>query len=246
MMRSANPVLNKNTFANLTPGASHEYMTINGTVNKSFLFLILLLITAFYSWNEFLSGNALAMGFIWGGAIGGLIVAIITIFKKQWAPVTAPIYALLEGLFIGGISVFFESMFPGIVIQAVALTFGIFFCLLLAYKSRLIPVTQNFRLGIAAATGGVFLIYMSTWILGMFGINIPYIHGNGLMGIGFSVVVIVIASLNLILDFDFIEKGAEHKAPKYMESFAAFGLLVTLVWLYIEILHLLAKLASRR
>jgi uncharacterized YccA/Bax inhibitor family protein len=246
MMRTANPALNKNTFANLVPSASHEVMTIDGTVNKSFFMIILLLVTAFFSWNQFSAGNTATLGGLFFlGLIGGLIVAIITIFKKQWAPVTAPIYALLQGLVLGTISSFFEKMFPGIVIQAVALTFGVFFALLLAYKSRMIKVTDNFRLGVVAATGGVMIVYLISFVMGLFGTSVPYIHGSGLIGIGFSLVVVIIASLNLVLDFDFIEKGAEHKAPKYMESFAAFGLLVTLIWLYIEILHLLSKLRSR-
>ena len=160
--------------------------------------------------------------------------------------VTAPIYAILEGLFLGGISAVFESRFPGIVIQAVALTFGVLFCLLAAYTTRLIKVTQNFRLGVVAATGGIVIIYAISFIGGLFGLNVPYIHESGIIGIGFSLFVVVIAALNLVLDFDFIESGVEQGAPKYMEWYAAFGLLVTLVWLYLEILRLLAKLRGRR
>jgi uncharacterized YccA/Bax inhibitor family protein len=180
-----------------------------------------------------------------GGLIGGFVMVLITVFKKEWSMVTTPIYALLEGLFLGGISAIFEAQYPGIVIQAIALTFGTMFCLLVAYTSRLIKVTQNFRLGIAAATGGIFLIYLVSFGLSFFGINIPYIHESGLVGIGFSLFVVVIAALNLVLDFDFIENGAERGAPKYMEWYGAFGLMVTLVWLYIEILRLLSKLRSR-
>jgi uncharacterized YccA/Bax inhibitor family protein len=180
-----------------------------------------------------------------GGGIGGFIVAIITIFKKTWAPFTTPIYAILEGLLLGGLSAFIESMYPGIVLQAVALTFGTLFSLLFAYKSGLIRATENFKLGVVAATGGIALIYLVSFILGMFGTSIPFIHENGLMGIGFSAFVVVIAALNLVLDFDFIETGAAKGAPKYMEWYATFGLLVTLVWLYIEILRLLTKLRSR-
>jgi uncharacterized YccA/Bax inhibitor family protein len=159
---------------------------------------------------------------------------------------TAPIYALLEGLFLGGISAIFEAQYPGIVIQAVSLTFGTLFCLLLAYRSGIIKVTENFKLGVAAATGGIALIYLATLVLGLFGVRMPFIHESGLIGIGFSLFVVVIAALNLVLDFDFIESGAKSGAPKYMEWYAAFGLMVTLIWLYIEILRLLAKLRSRR
>ena len=177
-----------------------------------------------------------------GGAIGGLIFAMVTIFKPQWAPVTAPIYAVLEGLFIGGISAFMERIYPGIVPQAAGLTFGILFALLAAYKSGLIRATENFKLGVVAATGGIFVIYIASFILGFFGISIPFLHDSGPIGIGISVFICIVAALNLVLDFDFIENGAEHGAPKYMDWVGAFGLMVTLVWLYIEILHLLAKL----
>jgi uncharacterized YccA/Bax inhibitor family protein len=179
------------------------------------------------------------------GLIGGLVVALVTIFKQTWAPVTAPIYALLEGLVIGGISAFAESQFPGIVIQAVGLTFGTLLALLVAYKSRLIQVTDNFRLGVAAATGGILLVYLATFILGFFGVKIPLIHQSGWVGIGFSVFVVIIAALNLVLDFDFIEQGVASGAPRYMEWYAAFGLMVTLIWLYIEILNLLTKIYAR-
>jgi uncharacterized YccA/Bax inhibitor family protein len=228
-------------------------MTIQGTVNKSFLLLLLLLISATWVWNQVdaLEPAQLAQSvgrivpWMIGGAIGGMIVALVTVFKKSWSMVTAPLYALLEGLVLGGLSAILEAQYSGIVIQAVALTFGVFFCLLLVYTSRLIKVTQNFRLGIAAATGGIFLVYLASFVLGFFGINIPLIHESGLIGIGFSLFVVIIAALNLVLDFDFIENGAAQGAPKYMEWYGAFGLLVTLVWLYIDILRLLAKLRSR-
>ncbi|MCB1327691.1 MAG: Bax inhibitor-1/YccA family protein [Spirochaetales bacterium] len=245
-MRTANPALNDNTFRKLD-SATGEVMTLQGTVNRSFILLLLLLAPACYVWNGFFEDTlpvpvSLIMT---GGAILGLVVAIVTIFKKTWAPVTAPIYAIVEGALLGGLSAYFESMFPNIVIQAVALTFGTMGALLLAYTSRLIKVTQNFRLGIVAATGGIMLVYLVSFIGGFFGFQIPYIHGSGWIGIGFSLFVVVIAALNLVLDFDFIERGAEQGAPKYMEWYAAFGLLVTLIWLYIEILRLLAKIRSR-
>ena len=170
---------------------------------------------------------------------------MVAIFKPTTAPIVAPGYALLEGLFLGGISSIMEARFPGIVIQAVGLTFGTLFALLFAYKSGLIKATENFKLGVAAATGGIFMMYMLSFILGFFGMNVPFIHGNGIIGIGISGFIVVIAALNLVLDFDFIEHGVEQGAPKFMEWRAALGLMITLVWLYIEILHLLSKLRSR-
>jgi uncharacterized YccA/Bax inhibitor family protein len=185
------------------------------------------------------------MPWVFGGLIGGFIVALVTVFKKQWALLTAPMYALLEGLALGGISAIFEARFPGIVIQAVGLTFGTLFCLLMAYKSGMIKVTENFKLGVVSATGAIALFYVVSFLLSMFGISIPFIHGSGIIGIGFSLFVVAIAALNLVLDFDFIENGAARGVPQYMEWYAAFGLIVTLIWLYIEILRLLSKLRSR-
>ncbi len=223
-------------------------MTIQGTVNKTAIMLICLLLSAMWTWNMFYTSGSPSAVMPWmiGGAIGGFIVALITVFKKTVAPVTAPIYAVLEGLFIGGISSIFEAMYPGIVIQAVGLTFGTLFALLFAYKSGFIKATENFKLGVVAATGSIMLIYVASMILGFFGIGIPFIHDSGPIGIIFSLVVVVIAALNLVLDFDFIENGAKHGAPKFMEWYAAFGLIVTLVWLYIEMLRLLSKLRSSR
>jgi uncharacterized YccA/Bax inhibitor family protein len=180
-----------------------------------------------------------------GGVVGGLVFAIATVMKKTWAPVTAPLYALVEGFFLGSISAVYELRFDGIVFQAVLLTFGTLFALLMAYRSGLIKATENFKLGVVAATGGIALVYLASIVLGFFGINIPLIHESGIVGIGFSLFVIVIAALNLVLDFDFIENGVEQGAPKYMEWYGAFGLMVTLVWLYIEFLRLLSKLNSR-
>jgi len=248
MLRTANPALNDNTFKGLPYTTDRtEAMTIQGTVNKTAWLLFALLLTASWTWNKFFeTGDPASVGlWIMVGAIGGFIVAMVTVFKKTWAPVTAPVYAALEGLFLGGLSSIFELKFPGIVIQAVGLTFGTLFALLMAYKSGLIKVTENFKLGIVAATGGIALVYLITMILGFFGVNIPMIHGSGVIGIGFSLFVVVIAALNLVLDFDFIENGAQSGAPKYMEWYGAFGLIVTLVWLYIEILRLLSKLRSR-
>ncbi len=249
-MRTSNPALNSKTFDRFGTGAatSGEVMTLDGTVNKTAILLLLALATAFFVWRMFfISQNpAVVVPWMLGGAIGGLLFAIVTVFKKEWSPVTATVYAALEGLFLGGISAFYEARFHGIVIQAVALTFGTAFALLMAYRSRLIRATENFKLGVAAATGGVFLLYLASMILGFFGIRIGFIHDSGIIGIGFSLVVVIIAALNLVLDFDFIEQGAEHGAPKFMEWYAAFGLMVTLVWLYLEILRLLGKMRSRK
>lgn len=252
-MRSGNPVLKDSTFLDLSSGSvvrnDSTAMTIDGTVNKTAFLLLLTVLTAAYAWSQtMLPSGEVAPGatvYMWGGAIGGLILALVTIFKKEWSPVTAPLYALVEGFFLGSISAVYNHMYQGIVPQAVMLTFGTLFALLFAYRSGLIKATENFKLGVTAATGGIFVIYMATIALGFFGIKIPYIHESGLIGIGFSLAVIVIAALNLVLDFDFIEKGVEAGAPKYMEWYGAFGLMVTLVWLYIEFLRLLSKLQSR-
>ncbi len=241
LMRSSNPTLTNTIYTKEAALAGDQTMTIQGTVNKTFILLFLVMFPASLVWAQYFQG-ANINGYTVAGGIGGFIVAIITVFKRAWSPVTAPIYAVLKGLMLGGISAFFESMYPGIVIQAVALTFGTLFSLLAAYKSGWIKVTENFRLGVFAATGAIALIYFATFILGMFGVNMPYIHGSGPIGIGFSLVVVVIASLNLVMDFDFIESGAENGAPKYMEWYSAFGLMVTLIWLYIEFLRLLSKL----
>ena len=244
-LRSGNPVLKANTFIQRQTTIDTGMMTITGTVNKTALGLLLLMTTAIFTWNMSPTDPRIS-ALMMVGIFGGLIAAIITVFKRHLAPYTTPIYALLEGLALGGISRFFETLYPGIVNQAVFLTFGTLAALLFAYRSGLIKPTENFKLGIIAATGGIFFVYIISFILGLFGVQVPLIHSNSNFGILFSFGVVVIAALNLVLDFDFIEEGAEIGAPKYMEWFGAFGLLVTLVWLYLEILHLLAKLQSRR
>ena len=244
-LRSGNPVLKANTFIQRQTAIDTGTMTITGTVNKTALGLLLLMTTAIFTWNMSPNDPRIS-ALMMVGIFGGLIAAIITVFKRHLAPYTTPIYALLEGLALGGISRFFETLYPGIVNQAVFLTFGTLAALLFAYRSGLIKPTENFKLGIVAATGGIFFVYIISFILGLFGVQVPLIHSNSNFGILFSFGVVVIAALNLVLDFDFIEEGAEIGAPKYMEWFGAFGLLVTLVWLYLEILHLLAKLQSRR
>lgn len=240
MFRSGNPTLSEKLFQQSGQAIpAGERMTISGTVNKIGILFLLLLIGASISW------SAPSPLFIWGGAIGGFIVAIVTVFKKEWSPVTAPIYAGLEGLFLGGISMMYANMYEGIVFNAVALTLGIFAAMLITYRSGLIEVTHKFRMGIIAATGGIALVYFASIILGFFGINLSLVTGTGAWGIGFSLLVVVIAALNLVLDFDLIDRGAAEGAPKYFEWYTAFGLIITLVWLYIEILRLLGKMQRR-
>ena len=244
-LRSGNPALTAGTFEVPRSTTADDRMTVSGTVNKTGLALVILLATATYTWS--LGPQHPSIGiFIMGGFIAGLVTAIATVFKKTWAPFTTPIYAGAEGLALGGISVMFEARYPGIASQAIFLTFGTLGALLAAYRSGLIRATENFKLGVVAATGGIALIYVLSFVLGFFGVSIPLIHSSGTFGILFSVAVVIIAALNLVLDFDFIEEGAERGVPKFMEWYAAFGLLVTLVWLYLEILRLLAKLRGRR
>jgi len=244
-MRTANPALSERSFRGLK--SSSNAMTITGTVNKSFFLVILVFISAAWTWQQAYPDGWSAdtqpqiPGWYYGAIIASIILALVIIFVKTTAPYLAPVYAVCEGALLGAISAFMEMRFPGIVIQAVLATGTVFLSLLLAYRSGLIKATENFKMGVVAATGGIFLVYLATFVMGFFGMTVPYIHESGLIGIGFSVFVCIVAALNLVLDFDFIEKASERKAPKYMEWYAAFGLLVTLVWLYLEILRLLAK-----
>ena len=239
-MRSGNPVLSNSTFS--SNREQTENMTINGTVNKTATCLLLLVGTGYLTFNTISPGILIACG------IGGFIVAIITVFKKEWAPITVPLYAILEGGLLGGISFIYNSLYDGIVTNAIFLTVGILLSLLISYRSGYIKPTENFKLGIFAATGGIAIVYLINFVMGFFGssMGIMQVDNASPMSIGFSVLVVIIAALNLVLDFDFIEEGAEKGAPKYMEWYGAFGLLVTLIWLYLEILRLLAKLNSRR
>jgi uncharacterized YccA/Bax inhibitor family protein len=260
-MRTGNPALNATTFESFgvyrqdASAVRADAMTINGTAQKTFFLLVLALGSACFTWSRAFrlveADPSAAIGsaapWVFGGAIVGLITALVICFKHTWAPMLAPVYALAEGLFLGGVSAGFEAQYPGIVIQAVGGTFGTLACLLLAYQSGLIRATENFKLGIVAATGGIALLYLVTFIAGLFGFPLfSSLFGSGIIGIGFSVVVVSIAALNLVLDFDFIEQAADRGAPKYLEWYGAFALMVTLVWLYLEILRLLAKLNDRR
>lgn len=250
--RSSNPVLSKAAFDPRSYATSYtEVMTLSGTINKSIALLLLVIVGAMYTWKMFFgamdveTGAALVSKWMLIGGIGGFIFSLVTIFKKSWAYITAPIYAVLEGLFLGAISAFFEARYPGLVLQAVALTFGTLFVMLIGYRSGIIKVTQKFRAGIIAATGAVALVYFISIIFSLFGASNLIINSNGPLGIGISLVIVAIAAFNLVLDFDFIAKGSQAGLPKYMEWYAAFGLMLTLVWLYIEILRLLSKFASR-
>lgn len=245
LLRSDNPVLKEKVFAGTVAGG--ETMTIQGTVNKTGLLLLFVVTTAAWTWGLAHSEKPDAV-YPWmlGGALGGLVVGLVTSFKANWAPFAAPIYALLEGLFLGGISALFEKSYPGIAMQAVSLTFGVLFVLLLAYKLRIVQATRGFKLGIIAATGGIFLVYMANMVATLvFHSPFSILYSSSPLGIGISLFITVIAALNLILDFDMIETGARMGAPKYMEWYGAFGLMVTLVWLYIRMLRLLSQLRRR-
>ncbi len=244
--KSSNPALKPSTFEVLA-GNTYEsdVMTVQGTINKSATLLLLLVGAAALSWYVMLANPAIGYPLIIGGALGGFGVALCLIFKKEWSPFLAPVYAVLEGLMLGAISLMYEAAYSGLVLSAIMLTITVFAVMLFIYKTRIIRVTQQFRMMIVVATAGIAVFYLVAMVLGFFNISVPLIHSTGTFGIIFSLVVVAIAALNLVLDFDFIEQGAQQGAPKYMEWYGAFGLMVTLVWLYLEILRLLSKLRSR-
>jgi uncharacterized YccA/Bax inhibitor family protein len=257
LLKTSNPALGSDTFRGGSYGSDiPQYggsigtttsMTLSGTVNKTGILLVLAVVAAAFTWNQFVATHnpaSVSLEML-VGVFGGFICALVTIFKREWSPITAPIYALLEGLFLGGFSAMLDLRYPGIAIQAVGLTFATLFVLLGIYSTGVIKVTQKFRIGIIAATGGICLFYFAEIILGFFGIHFVAINGSGPIGIAVSLFVVGIAALNLVLDFDFIEKGANQGAPKYMEWYGAFGIMVTLVWLYLEMIRLLSKLRSR-
>jgi len=251
LIKTSNPALGQNTFSNLQYGGTIDAaarMTLNGTIHKTGILLLCALATAAWTWSSFLQTRNPAdiAGRLMLGAFGGLIFAFVTAFKKEWAPVTAPIYAALEGLVLGGLSAMVDLRYPGIAIQAVALTFGTLFVMLFLYRTGIIKVTRNFMIGVVAATGGIMLFYVAEMLLGFFGIHFISMNNGSPLSILFSLFVVGIAALNLVLDFNFVEQGVTYGVPKYMEWYAAFGIMVTLVWLYIEILNLLSKMNSRR
>lgn len=245
MFRSTNPVLKESAFAGQL--ATGDTMTIQGTVNKTGVLLLCVVVTSAYTWGLSHSDRPeAAIPWMIGGAIGGFIMALVTTFKKEWSPISAPIYALLEGFFLGGISAYFERAYPGIAVRAVTLTFAVLLVLLLAYKTGLVRATRGFKLGIIAATGGIALVYGINMIMSLFfHTQMSFLYSSSPLGIGISLFIVVIAALNLILDFDMIENAARMGAPRYMEWYGAFGLMVTLIWLYMEILRLLSKLRRR-
>jgi len=251
LFKSGNPALAEKRFRDtvLDDVVTYENaMTVRGTLQKFGFLMIMVLGTALYSWKEFASGGN-TMPLILVGAFGGLIIAIILTFKKEWSPFLAPAYALLEGLFVGAISAYYNYVFaakaPFIIMNAVGLTLACAVAMYLLYSFKIIQATQKFKAIVMTATAGIGIFYLLTWVLSFFGVSLPFLHEGSLMGIGFSLFIVAIAALNLILDFDMIEQGAALGAPKYMEWYGAFGLLVTIVWLYLEILRLLSKLSSR-
>jgi len=259
LSKTSNPVFSKNVFAQSYAGTAQGVMTMQGTINKSILLLVIIVVAASFTWNMATQGNGAAFTLMTAGAILGFITAIVTVFKKDWARITAPMYAVFQGLFLGGVSAVIQmavvapriaegELAPatsGIVFQAVALTFAVFLIMFLLYRNKIIQPTQKFMMGVVAATGAVALLYIVNIVMGLFGAPLSFLHSPTPLGIGISIVVVIIAALNLILDFKNIEDGVAQQAPKNMEWFAAFGLMVTLVWLYIEILRLLMLLMNR-
>jgi len=248
LLRTSNPALNARTFADLRRDPTAPPMTLDGTVNKAALLLFLVVVPAAWVWSQVRTAfdPSVVAPWILVGGIGGFIAAIVTIFKKEWSPVTAPVYAALEGLVLGGLSALLEVKYPGIVMQSVGLTFATLAAMLVAYRTGLIKATEKFKLGVVAATGAIALYYVVGLILSLFHVAMPFLQGNSTASIVVSGIIVVVAALNLILDFDFIDTGVASGAPKYMEWYGAFGLMVTLIWLYLEILRLLAKSRSRR
>jgi len=247
-IKSGNPGLNDSTFAGLPrPALASERMTLQGTIHKSFLLLIVLMGAALWPWSQYLATGNPAVVFlpVVVGAIGGLVLALIISFRPMTAPYLAVPYAALEGLVIGGISAVLEKKYPGIAIQATALTFAVLAALLVAFSTGLIHVTQRFRAIVVGATGAIFLLYLVTMVLNLFHVATPFMYNSSALSIGLSLIIVGIAALNLVLDFDLIQSGVAQGAPRFMEWYGAFGLLVTLVWLYMEILRLLSKVRQR-
>jgi len=246
-MRSSNPAMTGKIFEKATTlSGGSSVMTINGTINKTGLMLLLVIAAAAYTWNMVMGANPGRAGTLaMTGAIGGFIIALVTIFRPQSSAVTAPIYAILEGLFLGAISAIINAQYPGVAIQAVLLTIGTLFTMLFLYRSGRIRATPRFSRGGMMATGAVIFAYLVSWIMALLGMPVGFMTSAGPLGILINLVIIVIAALNLIIDFDFIERGSQMGAPKFMEWYGAFGLMVTLIWLYLEFLRLLSRFSSR-
>jgi uncharacterized YccA/Bax inhibitor family protein len=244
-MATGNPAMNLEVYRRAAlADTPTQAMTLPGAVVKTAILLVILLVTAAFTWTQAAAGSPLAYGLLIAGSIGGFITALVTVFVPRLAPITAPVYAALQGLVLGAVSAVFEAMYHGIVIQAVGLSIGVLAVMLFVYGTGIIRATAKVKIGIVAATGAIFLVYLVDMVASLFGTRLPYIHESGPIGIGFSLIVVIIAALNLILDFDFIEQGVKRQAPKYMEWYGGFSLLVTLVWMYLEILRLLAKLSG--
>ncbi len=240
MRRSSNPALSKKMFMNRAMESTYgEKMTLNGTINKTGILLLLAFLSASFTWKMFYEGAHMT-GYVLFGAIGGLILALVTTFKPKLSPYLAPAYALLEGLVLGAVSAMYSSLFEGIVIKAILLTFSILFTMLFIYRSGLIKVTEKFKTGLSMAMGGIVLFYVINWILGIFGVHITAFHDGGLLSIIISLAIVVVASFVLLWDFSEIENGISAGAPKYMEWYSGFSIMLTLVWLYFEILRLLS------
>ncbi len=249
IFNSGNPALSEKTFKNITFSDTSNAMTIKGTLNKFGFMTIMLLAGAVFAWKSVNENAPYAQALMWIGLIGGFIMAITLIFKMQWASYLAPAYAVLEGLFLGAISAtyayIFEEKMPNIIINAVGLTIGACIAMFILYRTGIIRATEKFKKIILIATAAIGVYYLFTWIVSLFGVNVSFIYDSSLLGIGISLFIVTIASLNLIMDFDMIEQGAAHGAPKYMEWYGAFGLMVTIVWLYLAILRLLSRFAGR-
>ena len=258
MFGSGSPALNESTFQNdfgrygavTETAARSDLMSISGTIGKSLILLAVVAATAIFTWNQTMDGTN-PMPWVFGGGIGGFVLALVTIFKPAWSPVTAPLYAAAEGLFLGAISAVYAVSFSpegglldNIVFQAAGLTVASAAAMLILYAFRIIRVTEKFRSVMMVAIGAVFLFYIASFVLGLFGVSLPMIHGGGPIAIGISAVIVIIASLSLLLDFDLIERGAASGAPKHMEWYGGFALLVTLIWLYLAMLRLLSQLAQ--
>jgi uncharacterized YccA/Bax inhibitor family protein len=249
LFKSGNPTLSEKAFNQTGYVDYNNSMTVRGTLNKFGFMFLMVMGTAYYSWKEYAQGGNV-QPLIWGGALGGFVVALVIMFKKEWAPYLAPLYALLQGLFLGAVSAFYNEAFatkmPNIVMNAVGLTFGTAIAMYFLYSFKIIQATQKFKAIIFTATAGIAIFYLIAMVMRMFGVQMAFLHEGSTMGIGFSLVVVAIAALNLILDFDMMEQGAAAGAPKYMEWYGAFGLMVTIVWLYLEIIRLLSKIAGRK
>jgi uncharacterized YccA/Bax inhibitor family protein len=254
LTRTSNPFFGEKTFSRAGQYSANSSMTMNGTINKTALVVLMVFASAYIVWQKFFTAfnpempaqaiNAVRSYLLVGG-IGGFVVAMIASFNPRRSGIFTPIYAILEGLFLGGLSAMFEAQYPGMVVRAVAITFMVFLSMLFVYRQQIIKVTGKFRRGMISALMGLMFFYLASWIAGMFGANVAYLSGGGSFGLIFSLIVTAISAFSLLLDFDFIEKGAAAGAPKYMEWYAVFGLLVSLVWLYVNILRLLSIFARR-